>query len=103
MNMTGVSVFWADKIETPVMFMHNDRDGAVPWYQGIEFIMALRRLGKEAYMFNYIGEEHGLRKRVNQEDWTRRMAEFFDHHLKEAPKAGWMKHGIKAWEKEKKE
>jgi dipeptidyl aminopeptidase/acylaminoacyl peptidase len=96
-------VFWADKIETPVMFMHNDRDGAVPWYQGIEFIMALRRLGKEAYMFNYIGEEHGLRKRVNQEDWTRRMAEFFDHHLKEAPKAGWMKHGIKAWEKEKKE
>ncbi len=93
-------IFWVDKIETPLMYMHNDQDGAVPWYQGIEFIMALRRLGKEAYMFNYIGEEHGLRKRINQVDWTIRMAEFFDHHLKGKPMPEWMKNGIKAWEKE---
>jgi dipeptidyl aminopeptidase/acylaminoacyl peptidase len=96
-------IFWADKIQTPVMYMHNDEDGAVPWYQGIEFIMALRRLEREAYMFNYNGEAHGLRKRVNQEDWTIRMAEFFDHHLKGAPIPDWMKSGIKAWEKEKNE
>jgi len=93
-------IFWADKVQTPVMMMHNDEDGAVPWYQGIEYIMALRRLGKEAYMFNYNGEAHGLRKRVNQKDWTRRMAEFFDHHLKGAPASAWMTNGIKAWEKE---
>ena len=92
-------VFWADKVQTPVLIMHNDEDGAVPWYQGIEFIMALRRLEKEAYMFNYNGEAHGLRKRVNQEDWTIRMAEFFDHHLKGAPMPEWMKNGILAWEK----
>jgi len=94
-------IFWADKIQTPIMFMHNDADGAVPWYQGIEFIMALRRLEKEAYMFNYNGEPHGLRKRVNQKDWTIRMQQFFDHHLKEAPMPDWMENGIKAWEKEK--
>ncbi|MBD3414834.1 MAG: prolyl oligopeptidase family serine peptidase [Candidatus Aminicenantes bacterium] len=94
-------IFWADKIQTPIMFMHNDEDGAVPWYQGIEFIMALRRLQKEAYMFNYNGEPHGLRKRVNQKDWTIRMQQFFDHYLKDAPKPGWMKNGIKAWDKEK--
>ncbi|MCK5147032.1 hypothetical protein KAR48_09770 [bacterium] len=52
-------------------------------------------------MFNYNGEKHGLRKRVNQEDWTIRLAEFFDHHLKGADKPAWMKNGIKAWEKEK--
>jgi len=80
--------------------IHNDDDGAVPWYQGIEYIMALRRLGKEAYMFNYNGEAHGLRKRVNQRDWTVRMQEFFDHFLKGAPAPDWMKNGIKAWEKE---
>ena len=96
-------IFWVDKIKTPLLIMHNDEDGAVPWYQGIEFIMALRRLEKEAYMFNYNGEAHGLRKRVNQKDWTRRMAEFFDHHLKGAPEASWMKSGIKAWEKEEEE
>jgi hypothetical protein len=95
-------IFWVDKIETPLMYMHNDQDGAVPWYQGIEFIMALRRLGKEAYMFNYIGEQHGLRKRINQVDWTIRMAEFYDHHLKGKPMPDWMKNGIKAWEKEEK-
>jgi dipeptidyl aminopeptidase/acylaminoacyl peptidase len=94
-------IFWVDKIQTPIMFMHNDEDGAVPWYQGIEFIMALRRLGKEAYMFNYNGEPHGLRKRVNQKDWTIRMQQFFDHYLKGGPMPDWMKNGIKAWEKEK--
>lgn len=93
-------LFWADKVETPIMMMHNDKDGAVPWYQGIEYMMALRRLGKEAYMFNYNGEDHGLRKRVNQKDWTIRLAEFFDHYLKGAPMPDWMQHGIKAWEQE---
>jgi dipeptidyl aminopeptidase/acylaminoacyl peptidase len=96
-------IFWADKVETPILMMHNDDDGAVPWYQGIEYIMALRRLGKEAYMLNYNGEKHGLRKRVNQKDWTIRMAEFFDHHLKGEPMPDWMKNGIKAWEKKEKE
>jgi dipeptidyl aminopeptidase/acylaminoacyl peptidase len=93
-------LFWADKVRTPIMMIHNDEDGAVPWYQGIEYIMALRRLGKEAYMFNYNGEAHGLRKRVNQKHWTRCMQEFFDHHLKGAPAPEWMTDGIKAWEKE---
>jgi dipeptidyl aminopeptidase/acylaminoacyl peptidase len=92
-------LFFADRVETPLLFVHNDKDGAVPWYQGIEWIMALRRLGKEAYMFNYLGEDHGLRKRVNQTDWTIRMQQFFDHHLKGAPKPGWMEKGIQAWEK----
>jgi dipeptidyl aminopeptidase/acylaminoacyl peptidase len=96
-------LFWADKVQTPILMIHNDHDGAVPWYQGIEYIMALRRLEKEAYMFNYNGEDHGLRKRVNQIDWTHRMQEFFDHHLKDAPAPGWMKNGIKAWEKEEEE
>jgi len=96
-------LFWADRVTTPLLMIHNDEDGAVPWYQGIEYIMALRRLGKEAYMFNYNGEPHGLRKRVNQKDWTRRMQEFFDHHLKGKPAPDWMKKGILAWEKEDKE
>ncbi|HDQ00821.1 MAG TPA: S9 family peptidase, partial [bacterium] len=94
-------IFWADKVQTPLLMMHNDDDGAVPWYQGIEYMMALRRLEKEAYMLNYNGEKHGLRKRVNQMDWTIRMAEFFDHHLKAAPAPEWMTEGIHAWDKKK--
>jgi len=93
-------IFWADKVQTPLLMIHNDADGAVPWYQGIEYIMALRRLGKEAYMFNYNGEEHGLRKRINMEHFTIVMQEFFDFHLKGAPEPKWMKEGILAWDKE---
>jgi dipeptidyl aminopeptidase/acylaminoacyl peptidase len=90
-------LFYADRITTPVLILHNDNDDAVPWYQGIEFIMALRRLGKPAWMFNYNGEPHGLRKRVNQKDYTVRMQQFFDHYLKGAPMPDWMEEGIQAW------
>ena len=62
-------------------------------------MMALRRLEKEAYMLNYNGEAHGLRQRHNQIDWTVRMQQFFDHHLRDAPPPGWMTDGIKGWEK----
>jgi dipeptidyl aminopeptidase/acylaminoacyl peptidase len=94
-------VFRADRVETPLLMIHNDEDDAVPWYQGIEYYLALRRLGKEVYMFNYNGERHGLRKRINQKDYTRRMQEFFDHFLKGAPEPEWMKKGIPYLQREK--
>jgi dienelactone hydrolase len=87
-------VFMADRVKAPLLMLHNDQDNAVPWYQGIEFYLALRRLGKEVYLFNYPGELHGLAKRPNQKDFTIRMQEFFDHHLKGAPMPGWMANGI---------
>jgi dipeptidyl aminopeptidase/acylaminoacyl peptidase len=87
-------IFMADRVRTPLLMLHNDRDGAVPWYQGIEYYLALRRLGKECYLFNYIGEDHGLAKKANQRDYTLRMQQFFDHHLKGTPRPEWMEKGI---------
>lgn len=87
-------IFWADRVKTPLLMVHNDGDDAVPWYQGIEYFLALRRLGQETYLFNYNGEPHGIRKRANQKDYTLRMQQFFDHHLKGAPKPEWMDRGI---------
>ncbi len=87
-------LFHADRVRTPMLLLHNDQDDAVPWYQGLEYFLALRRLGKEAYLFNYNGEPHGLRKRPNQKDYTMRLRQFFDHHLKGAPKPAWMERGI---------
>ena len=94
-------VFRADRVQTPLLMLHNDNDDAVPWYQGIEYFLALRRLGKEAYLFNYNGEPHGLRKRVNQKDYTMRLQQFFDHYLKSAPAPDWMEHGIPYLERDK--
>ncbi len=94
-------LFHADKVQTPLLMINNDEDDAVPWYQGIEFFLALRRLNREAYMFSYNGEKHGLRKRINQKDYTRRLQEFFDHFLKGAPAPEWMQKGIPYLQREK--
>ena len=94
-------LFHADKVKTPLLLINNDEDDAVPWYQGIEFYLALRRLNKEAYMFSYNGEKHGLRRRINQRDYTRRLQEFFDHFLKGAPAPEWMQKGIPYLQREK--
>ena len=90
----------ADRVTTPLLMIHNDADDAVPWYQGIEMFLALRRLNKEAYMFTYNGEPHGLRRRADQQDYTVRLQEFFDYYLKAADKPEWMQHGVPYIEKQ---
>lgn len=96
-------IFWVEKIHTPYLTIHNDEDDAVPWYQGIEFFSAMRRLGKEAYMFSFNGEKHGLRERANQKYWTVHLDEFFDYYLKDAPKPGWMEKGVPYLERGKRD
>ncbi|MCA9739206.1 MAG: prolyl oligopeptidase family serine peptidase, partial [Gemmatimonadetes bacterium] len=78
------------------LMMHNDADGAVPWYQGIEMFSAMRRLQKPVWMLNYNGEAHGLRQDQNRKDWALRMQQFFDHYLKGAPAPVWMEEGVPA-------
>jgi dipeptidyl aminopeptidase/acylaminoacyl peptidase len=87
-------LFHIKNITTPYLTIANDADGAVPWYQGIEFITALRRLDKPAWMFEFDGEEHNLRNRENQKYWTVHLDEFFDHYLKGAPEPAWMKQDV---------
>ncbi len=92
-------LFFADRIETPVLMMHNDADGAVPWYQGIEFFVALRRLNKPAWMLNYNGEAHGLTQSHNRLDYAIRMFQFFNYYLKFQAEPAWMRQGVPALEK----
>ena len=94
-------VFFADRVKTPLLIMHNDGDGAVPWYQGIEYFVALRRLNKPVWMLNYNGDEHNLSRRPNMVDLTIRMNQFFDTYLKEKPAPNWMSNGVKAVDKGK--
>lgn len=88
------AVFHAAQVRTPLLILANDNDDAVPWYQGIELFLALRRQGKPVWLFNYNGEFHGLRRRPNQKDWSKRLQQFFDHHLKGAPAPEWLEKGI---------
>jgi dipeptidyl aminopeptidase/acylaminoacyl peptidase len=94
-------LFHADKVQTPLLIMHNDKDGAVPWYQGIEYFTALRRLDKPCWMLNYNDDDHNLTRRANQRDLSIRMRQFFDHYLLDAPMPIWMKEGLPAVDKGK--
>jgi len=95
-------LFFADRVKTPILIMHNDNDGAVPWYQGIEYFTALKRLGKVVYMLQYNGEEHNLLERRNAKDLSIRLQQFFDHYLKGDPMPVWMQKGVPATEKGRK-
>ncbi|MBD0777625.1 S9 family peptidase [Maribacter sp. ANRC-HE7] len=92
-------IFNIDKIHTPLLIMHNDADGHVPWYQGIEFFTSLRRLGKPSWFLNYNGEPHWPLKLQNRKDFNIRMAQFFDYYLQGAAKPVWMERGVPAMEK----
>jgi dipeptidyl aminopeptidase/acylaminoacyl peptidase len=92
-------LFWADKIKTPMLIMHNEDDGAVPFSQGVEFFIALRRLRKPAWMLNYNEADHWPTKVRDKYDFQIRMSQFFDHYLKEEPMPKWMKKGIPAVKK----
>ena len=92
-------LFFVDKIKTPLLIMHNDADGAVPWYQGIEMFTAMRRLSKPVWMLQYNGEDHNLLERKNRKDLSIRLAQFFDYWLKDAKPAEWIKVGVPALKK----
>lgn len=87
-------VFYADRINTPVLIMFGDEDTAVPWYQGIELYLAMRRLEKDAIFLQYHKEPHHLRKYANRLDYAIKMKEYFDHYLRgyEAPE--WIRDGV---------
>ncbi|GAB3950294.1 prolyl oligopeptidase family serine peptidase [Spirosoma harenae] len=94
-------LFFANRIQTPLMMTHNDADGAVPWYQGIEFYSALRRLNKPVWLLVYNGEGHNLTQRHNAKDLSIRLYQYFDYYLKDAPMPIWMKEGRTAVEKDR--
>lgn len=87
-------LYHVKKVNTPLLMLHNDADGAVDFTQGIEYYNALRRLKKPVVLIQYKGENHGLAKLPNRKDYAVRMMEFFDYHLKGKPAPDWLEKGI---------
>jgi dipeptidyl aminopeptidase/acylaminoacyl peptidase len=87
-------VFFADRIETPLLIMFGDVDDAVPWYQGIELYLAMRRLEKECQFLQYRDEPHHPKKYANKLDCTLKYKEYLDHYLKGEPAAEWIETGV---------
>jgi dipeptidyl aminopeptidase/acylaminoacyl peptidase len=89
-------LFHLPKVRTPLVIMSNDADGAVPWYQGIEFFTAMRRLNKPVWLLQYNGEAHNLVERRNRKDIQIREQQYFDWLLKGSPAPKWIREGVPA-------
>ena len=54
-------LFFADRIQTPLLLIHGEQDIRGPMTQAEELFYALYRQGKRAKLLRYWGEDHGLR------------------------------------------
>ncbi len=87
-------VYHATNVQTPLLILCDDKDGAVDHTQGIEYYNTLRRLHKPVVMLEYVGENHGLVKPEDMKDYTARMKEFFDYYLMDKPAPAWWTEGV---------
>jgi dipeptidyl aminopeptidase/acylaminoacyl peptidase len=94
-------IYHIKKVQTPLLLLHNDKDGAVDYTQGIEYYNGLRRLNKPVVMITYKGENHGIAKLPNRKDYAVRMMEYFDYMLKGKPAPEWWSKGVNRLDMEK--
>ncbi len=87
-------VFFANKAHTPILLEFGNEDDAVPYSQGVELFLALRRAQKNAIMLEYRNEPHHPRKYFNRLDYAIRMKEFYNTYLKHQPAPEWIQKGI---------
>jgi dipeptidyl aminopeptidase/acylaminoacyl peptidase len=95
------AVFNAHTMKTPLLVAFGDNDGTVHWHQGVELYNIARRAGKPVVMLTYAGEDHGLRKRMNQLDYQQRILQWFGHYLKGEPAHTWIERGTSAIDRER--
>jgi len=76
-------IMQADKVRTPVLFLHGELDFDTPIVEAEQMFMALKKHGVEAVMVRYADDGHGIRRKpANQLDSMRRVIAWFDEHLK---------------------
>lgn len=77
-------IFSLDRVTTPLLILHGDRDQAVPIQQSEEAFVGLRRLGREVEYRKYVGEEHAPQGRENLIDYWSAVIRWFDQYAKNA-------------------
>ncbi|MCP4903164.1 MAG: prolyl oligopeptidase family serine peptidase, partial [bacterium] len=68
---------WVDRVKTPLLIIHGERDARVPLEQGLRFYDALRHHGSPVEMVVYPGEGHSIRGYDHRIDAMGRLLEWF--------------------------
>jgi dipeptidyl aminopeptidase/acylaminoacyl peptidase len=77
-------VYYLDRVQTPLLIIHGEKDEAVPSFLADQVFVGLRRLGKTVTYANYAGADHweGGWSFPNQVDFLTRVLAWFDRYLK---------------------
>lgn len=78
-------LYRADKINTPLLFLHGDADTNVPVGESIQMFTALKMLGKETALVAVKGENHHILDFKKREEWMATMFAWFAKYLQNDP------------------
>ncbi|MGH9333168.1 MAG: alpha/beta hydrolase family protein, partial [Vicinamibacteria bacterium] len=76
--------FQLNKVKTPVLILHGEKDLTILFGEGEMMFYALRQLGKETTFVAYRNGDHSLSRhsRADTLDVNRRVMDWFEKHLK---------------------
>jgi dipeptidyl aminopeptidase/acylaminoacyl peptidase len=75
------AIRYANKVKTPVLFIHGENDNDVPIVEAEQFFIALKDVGVETVMLRYPREGHGLRETKHVVDALDRSIAWYDRHF----------------------
>lgn len=78
-------LFNADKINTPILFLHGTADTNVPIGESIQMFTALKLLGKPTAFVQVVGQNHQIMDYDKRAKWNKTIYAWFAKWLKEQP------------------
>ncbi len=76
-------LYFADRIHTPLLFLHGSADTNVPIGESIQMFTALKLLGQETAFVVVDGENHGIREFEKRRQWLRTIFAWFSKYLQD--------------------
>jgi dipeptidyl aminopeptidase/acylaminoacyl peptidase len=78
-------IFFADKVNTPILLLHGASDTNVPLGESWQFYTALKLLGKEVELIEVSDQDHHILNHPKRIKWSETIIAWFDKHLKDQP------------------
>ena len=85
MILSQSPLFNADKIDTPILFLHGMDDTNVPVGESIQMFTALKLLGKETAFVAVKGQNHHILDYAKRQKWQKTIFAWFAKYLQDDP------------------
>lgn len=85
MILSQSPLFNADKVNTPILFLHGVSDTNVPVGESIQMFTALKLLGKDTAMVLVKDQDHHILEYTKRQKWQKTIFAWFAKYLKDDP------------------